>query len=282
MAALQQLFLGYSTASNPNGLLDTLGVSATAAYSTRRLRAAYSGYALKVRRSSDNTTQDIGFDGSGNLDTAALASFVSSNSAYIDTWYDQSGNGRDLVQATTTAQPRIVNAGTNEVVGNSKVGLYFSTSYSLASGSYSMNPKAYSGVLKNGTTVNKFVLLAHRATEESALRVDNSSGRKLHMYRLGTPGISLYGSTSVGQNETQPSAYAGRVEPTAQAIYRNGTSENSSATSQTMSATSGYFGMNDELTGDGRVGEAICWENVLTGANITTIYNDQKTYWGTP
>jgi hypothetical protein len=55
--------------TNPAGILDTLGVTAKLALSTRRLRAAYAGACIQVRRSSDNTTQDIGFDGSGNLDT---------------------------------------------------------------------------------------------------------------------------------------------------------------------------------------------------------------------
>jgi hypothetical protein len=34
------------------------------------------------------------------------------HSAFVETWYDQSGNGRDAVQATAGSQPKIVNAGT--------------------------------------------------------------------------------------------------------------------------------------------------------------------------
>ena len=49
------------------GLLD-LYPSAAAAYSVRKLRAAYTGNAIRVRRSSDNTEQNIGFDATGNLD----------------------------------------------------------------------------------------------------------------------------------------------------------------------------------------------------------------------
>jgi len=57
------------------GLLD-LFPNAAAAYSLRKLRAAYSGSAVRVRRSSDNTEQDIGFTTQGELDTASLLSFV--------------------------------------------------------------------------------------------------------------------------------------------------------------------------------------------------------------
>jgi hypothetical protein len=42
-------------------LLDQLGVASAAAYSLRRLRAAYTGSATRVRRSSDNAELDFGF-----------------------------------------------------------------------------------------------------------------------------------------------------------------------------------------------------------------------------
>jgi hypothetical protein len=84
--------------------------SAAAAYSLRRLRSAYTGNAIRVRRSSDNTEQDIGFIGQ-TLDVPSLLSFVGSGSGFVTTWYDQSGNGFDMTQATTTRQPQIVNSG---------------------------------------------------------------------------------------------------------------------------------------------------------------------------
>src|SRR5262245_14294566 len=68
--------------------LDLIGTAAKAGYSTRKLRSAYAGSALKVRRSSDDATQDIGFV-SDQLDTATLASFVGANNGFINTWYDQ-------------------------------------------------------------------------------------------------------------------------------------------------------------------------------------------------
>lgn len=98
------------------GLLDTYP-SAAGAYSMRRLSSSYTGALIRIRRSSDNTEQDIGYDGSGDLDTAAITSFVGSNSAYVVKWYDQSGNAIDLVQTTSGSQPRIVNAGTIDTDG---------------------------------------------------------------------------------------------------------------------------------------------------------------------
>jgi surface protein len=43
-----------------------------AAYSVRKVRTAYTGSALRVRRDSDDLSFDVGFDASGNLDTGSL------------------------------------------------------------------------------------------------------------------------------------------------------------------------------------------------------------------
>lgn len=77
-----------------------------------KLLSAYTGHAIQVRRSSDNSLANIDFMVDGTLDTATLASFVGSNSAYIQTIYDQSGHGNHFYQATNSLQPRIINAGT--------------------------------------------------------------------------------------------------------------------------------------------------------------------------
>ena len=53
-----------------DGLLDSYG-GAAAAYSVRRLSSAYTGPLIEVQRASDSTTQDIGYDANGDLDTTA-------------------------------------------------------------------------------------------------------------------------------------------------------------------------------------------------------------------
>jgi hypothetical protein len=102
------------TGALPAELLDAYP-GAAAAYSVRKLSSTYSGSAIRVRRSSTNTEQDIGFDSNGDLDTAALTSFVGAQSGFITIWYDQSGNGRNATQTIAGSQPRIVNAGVIEL-----------------------------------------------------------------------------------------------------------------------------------------------------------------------
>ena len=100
-----------------NLFLDQYGEDCDAAYSVRKLRADYSGSAFRVRRTSDDTEQDIGFDGDGNLDESALKTFVGANDGYIVTWYDQTTNGNDATQATTSRQMRVVSSGTVDKLG---------------------------------------------------------------------------------------------------------------------------------------------------------------------
>ena len=99
-------------------LLDTYG-GATVGYSLRKLSSTYTGNAIRVRRSSDNAEQNIGFDGSGNLDTTTLLAFVGAGNGFATTWYDQSGNSRNATQTTAANQPQIVTSG-NVIMRNSK------------------------------------------------------------------------------------------------------------------------------------------------------------------
>jgi hypothetical protein len=94
------------------GILDTY-TGAAAAYSTaRRLATAYTGALIRVRRSSDNTEQDIGYDSNNKLDESALTSFVGANNGFVVKWYDQSGSGNDATNSTASKQPQIVSSGT--------------------------------------------------------------------------------------------------------------------------------------------------------------------------
>ena len=98
-----------------------------AAYSVRLLDTAvgvptYTGSAMRVREDGTNTETDIGFDGSGNLDTAAIAAHCGSNNGFVRYWYDQSGNTRDAGQATAGSQPQIYN-GTAVITENGKPAL---------------------------------------------------------------------------------------------------------------------------------------------------------------
>ena len=112
-------------------LLDTYG-GASGAYSLQLLSSTYTGNCVRVRRSSDNTYQTIGFIGN-SIDTSSLLSFCGGSSGYVEILYDQSGNGGAAVQLNTALQPRIVNSGTLET-DNGKPAIYLSGTTYLNAG----------------------------------------------------------------------------------------------------------------------------------------------------
>jgi hypothetical protein len=99
-------------------ILDQVQQNAVGAFSMRKLRLSYTGACIRVRRSSDNAESDIGFNDEGNLNTTALTTFVGSGSAFIVTWYDQSGTFSNVSQSTAAHQPRIVLNGTVDLLGS--------------------------------------------------------------------------------------------------------------------------------------------------------------------
>jgi hypothetical protein len=85
-----------------------------AGWSVRKLRTAYTGNCMRVRRTLDNTEQDIGFV-NNFLDTASLKTFAGTSNLRVTTWYDQSGNGRDASQSTAANQPKIYDSATASI-----------------------------------------------------------------------------------------------------------------------------------------------------------------------
>jgi hypothetical protein len=102
-------------------LLDTYG-GASAAYSVRKLSSTTTN-SMRVRRSSDNSEQDIGFVGS-DLDTASLLSFVGVGDGFVTIWYDQSGNSLNFNQTSAASQAKIAVSGVMNTLG-SKPSLLF-------------------------------------------------------------------------------------------------------------------------------------------------------------
>jgi hypothetical protein len=137
-------------------LLDTY-TGAAVAYSLRQLRTAYTGAAIRVRRSSDNAEQDINFVG-GDLDTSSLLSFVGAGNGFVTTWYDQSGNANNAIKTTAALQPRIVNSGSlvtengkvaiNDFVGTTNYHLTLTTAVA-GTDVYSFNVIKYNGTLNS-------------------------------------------------------------------------------------------------------------------------------------
>jgi hypothetical protein len=88
-------------------------------FSYYKLLTSYTGYCVRVRRSSDNAEMDFGFV-SNYIDYVGILAFCGAGNGYVSIWYNQYSGGNNAVQDTNGNQPRIVNAG----IFNSD-GLYF-------------------------------------------------------------------------------------------------------------------------------------------------------------
>ncbi|MGW4945692.1 arabinofuranosidase catalytic domain-containing protein [Actinoplanes sp. NPDC004185] len=86
------------TGAGPCDIYASGGTPCVAAHSTTRaLYGSYSGNLYQVRRSSDNTTRNIGLRGAGGTaDGTAQDAFCGGTTCVITVVYDQSGRGNDL------------------------------------------------------------------------------------------------------------------------------------------------------------------------------------------
>ena len=118
------MFLSLKGAIGRNPMLNRVGQKllqsfggASAAYSLRNL-ASNIASVVRVRRASDNSEKDFS---AAEVSSGTLTNWVGAgNDGFVSTWYDQSGNANDATQATTTSQPKIVDAGALVTDANGK------------------------------------------------------------------------------------------------------------------------------------------------------------------
>jgi hypothetical protein len=122
---------GLGGMSGLSGLLPAVGGAPSlptpfAAYSVKkRVVTGYSGPLFRVIRSSDNTTQDIGFNGAGQLDETALLAFCGGGNGIIEVLYDQSGNARHMARTYSYSSIFVVFSGSITRLSNGDPGGYF-------------------------------------------------------------------------------------------------------------------------------------------------------------
>ena len=103
---------------------------AIGAWSLRRLNTNYTGDCVRVRRTSDNSEQNIAFDTNGVIDQSALSTFCGNSDGFVRTVYGQNasgttGVGNDASRATATQQAKIYDGTTGIITENGKPALYY-------------------------------------------------------------------------------------------------------------------------------------------------------------
>jgi hypothetical protein len=95
-------------------ILDTY-TGAVAAYSLRSLKSGVTSV-IKVRRSNDDAHADFT---ASEITDGTLTTWTGSNDGFVNTLYDQSGNGNHGVVASDALEPKLVNSGSVLTSGNS-------------------------------------------------------------------------------------------------------------------------------------------------------------------
>jgi hypothetical protein len=271
-----------------SNLLDNYA-NAQVAFSLRKLRAAYTGAAIRVQNSG-GTQADIGFDSNGDLDTASLALHVGSGTGLVVTWYDQSGNGRNATQATQSLLPRITISGTLQTA-NGKPAVYFDDDR-LDTSAFSQNPNgAYNfAVVNQYDSVTSGMGTANSWSSTSTLQNYQHNLLSTSKLRFGVRysdgAFPRPDSTGTFSNNTQIISTATFATGTCVAYY-NGTQEGDKF-SQGLTGTPnnnsqitrlGQMSHNGLLPLRGFIQEVIVWSN-STALDADAISTDINDYYG--
>lgn len=182
-------------------LLDGL-TGSTGGFSLRQLNSSYTGSAIQVRRSSDNTTQDIGFI-NNELDTASLTSFCTGTDGFVTIWYNQSDTNNNAIQTVASNQPKIYEASTGVQTENGKPAIVFDigdflevldTSYGHIDESISVF-----GVVKLDSSNNFFSTITSKGyREQGAYTVGGAGTRR---YQVWVEEQQLISTTVLDSNQ---------------------------------------------------------------------------------
>lgn len=255
------------------GLLDTYS-GAAAAYSLRRLSSTYTGNLIRVRRSSDNAEQNIGYNTNNVLDTTALLSFVGSGDGFVTTWYDQSGNTKNATQTTAANQPIIVSAGVVEL-NNSLANLKFSQDFLSIGTQVNLTGQHYMVYVGNSTNVEQSTsagMIYYNANNDPSIRIGaGDNGRGILSYYNGAYQVNA--ETDVQLYSIITHAMTGSFTST---FYRNATQVATGSAAGALGNVTSFFigtysGASD--TRNGNCQELIVWASDQS-SNRTGITNN--------
>lgn len=251
-------------------LVDTLAIAPARAYALRRVRAVYSGALIRVRRASDNSEIDIGYDSNNDLETAGLLWFCTGTDGFVTTWYDQMGNTA-LTQSTTSQQPQIVASGALLTLNSRPI-------------------------LRQSTAAQRYLSVALATTTSFALSysarwIAGGSARILHdtaggMYFGWQVGQYLRANLGAAQNYDQfngdTNAHVVSMRSASGTLtngYRDGVGQTPDNTGA-VSAWSGIATNGLGLSADSDFGELYVWVGSSQAADLQLVDASQKARFG--
>jgi hypothetical protein len=227
---------------------------------------------IRVRRSSDNTEQDIPVTATGDLNTAAATTFASGSNLFVTKIYDQASGTADLIQATTARQPQLFLTG-----GPSAGKPYMACASSLLQTSATITrnqPLSMSCCFTRTGATTSFNFLMYLPSGNLELRSQNAANN-----------IEFYAGSA------QAAACADNTWHYVQAVYNNAsglikvdtTTTNANAGGNNASGTVLRVMAQDSTPSTPLVGNAVefRYDSAAIGAtDLTNLASNVKTYWG--
>lgn len=279
--------------------------TAFACFSLRNIFSDWTNAILKIRRSSDNATAYLFFDGttittSSNISTTSnttpdattLSTWVSTDDAYVEEWYSQySDNVIDYktTQTTTSNQPKIITAGAIITVGSlpaidflsgSGVNLGDATPLTeLGDG----NDFSMFSVSTNNTSENIGSIWANTLGGGSKLRLFNdrrtSSPRRILLVTTQIGG-NFGGDLITTANTGNQKLLSGTINSSDEvAAWYNGGAESTSTWTNSYTNASGfYIGLGQSTPLNGTIQELIMLPSDLT-SDVGTYHTEINSYY---
>lgn len=265
-------------------LMDLQLPAPSAAYSLRKLSRSYNGPAIKVRRSSDNTEQDIYFNIIGDLDTASLMTFVGAGTGFVTVWYDQVLSN-NATQATAANQAQIVTTGTLEAMyGKPVVNCPASRvcTYNLVTELNATNSTFVSVVCSSSSGASSVLGIASGTQTDGKV----SAYRANQWNNTNKIGFTIYGVSDYTSGHAQPTtnlfsvAWSKISTSTTVNVYRNG-----AASTLTVDAVGRRLGLRNLGDTGGsftflKTTEYLFYSTDLSASQALSLHNHQKNYFG--
>ena len=264
--------------------------SISAAYGMRRLLSSYTGALVRLRRASDNAESDFGYTSTGDLDTAAIATWLTATTGYRVTWYDQSGGEKNLTQSTAANQPLYVASGQN----SRSVSRFDGVDDSLQAGASLLATNAIFSLVI-GTKITNEPLAGALLSQYAAA----TAGRLAWIANQNDSGANQAGRINpFFQSATSGAGYAGAPDDFAYAapslisfvntgaaegakIYLNGTVQESFTVTSVYAGNTGIGRDHASILGpfDGDIYEIVIASAAWSDANRQAAEAALNTYW---
>jgi hypothetical protein len=166
---------------------------ATAAYSLRSLTGGDPDV-VRVRRNSDNTERDFA---ASQIESGEMTNWVGAgNDGFVQTWYDQSGEGNNAREPVSSYQPLIVSGGSLVTDTNGKIAIK-NTGSKLRLGHFPWKGESPREMLSNDGTHSLFIVCD----------LPNQTAGNLN-YNF----ISRFYSTSISPQNRRPQVYLRKTD----------------------------------------------------------------------